>query len=683
MKAHNSHLVLLLASCALGVSGQTRVDLRRQGYLPAGESLPAACQAGEIFLVKTQNAAGMLYSCSESNTWAAVGAPNAVGATGQLTFNNGGSAGGSNVLQNGDGSVMATSGWSQRICNIPTSSYPVFNAAQCNIFSLTLGETPSELSLTGAKAGQELVFIVTQDAAGNRELLWPANVVAACDVSASSGASTIVTAIHDGTNARATGCATSDAATLIEGPTRSAPETPRSGELACWFDAAANTWKCKDPSGGVSTTVRTSDSAASNQFVTHIDGSGVPQTAAVSAAQLTEGTTGSGAVVRQASPQLSNATFTGSTTTQGISVGAGCISRTLTVGSGSVPANTLVRLAGGNAALADLTGAPVYGIARTGGAAGASIEVCIAGTADLALENGGAADRLIVPSTAVAGHGSDSGQTSAADIAPTRGVLGKVVTGCSGVGCIAQVNIDAPGRSGVAGTGGSGGSGSLTTLPPYVQSGSAYYGPFYQMYPPVDANFTWDNQLAGCTTSTTNGAVYLACPKQASGNNNVSRLITPPAPPWTADAVLIAATNGHFKYPGCFLGAFDTVSGRRSLVDRFSHQTVTTDGGYSVTAMLSVLHMSSAITYSSSPFADGGVDPKQLWFFRIYNDGTTLRFLYAPDGINYVELSSESLVASPWLLNGAQKVGWGVNPTSANTGAVAPIGCTLLSWRVY
>jgi len=168
---------------------------------------------------------------------------------------------------------------------VTPSATPVFDASLCNAFSLTLGATAvTSTSLVNAQPGQELTFIINQDAAGGRPFVWPANVTSVCAISGSPSVSTIVTAIYSGVSASATDCTTSDTATLITGPTRSAPATPSSG-VSCWFDAltgGAGVLKCKDASGSVRAAVLTAAAATSQQYVTFIDANGVPQTATVS-----------------------------------------------------------------------------------------------------------------------------------------------------------------------------------------------------------------------------------------------------------------------------------------------------------------------------------------------------------------------------------------------------------------
>ena len=67
---------------------------------------------------------------------------------------------------------------------------------------------------------------------------------------------------------------------------RSAPGTPSSGFLSCWFDSTATTELCKDSSGNVYAAVKTASGATANQWVTHIDGNGVQQKAQPTEANL-------------------------------------------------------------------------------------------------------------------------------------------------------------------------------------------------------------------------------------------------------------------------------------------------------------------------------------------------------------------------------------------------------------
>src|ERR1039458_6083873 len=63
------------------------------------------------------------------------------GASGQIPYNNSGTAAGSNLSQNTDGSLSANKAFNSPLCTVTLSATPVFDASQCNAFSLTLGNT--------------------------------------------------------------------------------------------------------------------------------------------------------------------------------------------------------------------------------------------------------------------------------------------------------------------------------------------------------------------------------------------------------------------------------------------------------------------------------------------------------------------------------------------------------------
>ena len=323
--------VVLLASGVWRLNAQTTVDLTRQGKLGTGTIVPSQCAVGQVFF-KTDAPPGALYVCSSTNVWvmasiqagtgsgrpancllgqtwlatdtgamtycSATGSPGTWsstlagpagplgGANGQVPYNNNGTAAGSNLSQNSDGSLSASKAFNPPLCTVTLSATPAFDASQCNAFSLTLGGTTvTNSTLVNAKAGQSLTFTIVQDATGGRSFVWPSNLSSGCAVNPAANTSTAVTAVFDGTNANATGCTTSDLATLIAGPTRGAPGTPSTG-LACWFDSTATTLLCKDTSGQVHAATKTAAARTANQFLTYVDASGVQQAAPIAAADL-------------------------------------------------------------------------------------------------------------------------------------------------------------------------------------------------------------------------------------------------------------------------------------------------------------------------------------------------------------------------------------------------------------
>jgi hypothetical protein len=399
MKPHRWTLTLLFAAAAWQGSGQTTsVNLTKQGRLATGTTLPAACAPGQLFLKTDAPAGGNLYTCRSADEWTVAGQSSGPAAsrpadcvagqtwlatdTGALTYC-------STSGNPGTWSAIAgsASGGVNTLCTVALSATPAFDAARCDTFSLTLGGTAvTASSLVNATPGQSLTFIINQDQSGGRAFPWPSNVTRACSVSTSAGVSTILTAVYDGTTANATYCTTTDTATLVSGPTRGAPSAPASG-LSCWFDTAG-TWKCKDPGGNVYAAVLTAAGPTANQYVTYIDGNGVAHSAAISASQLSEGTTGSGAVVLAATPTIATptiASFANAQHSHADAAGGGLLGESA-LNLGDVTTNDasasrhgfLPKLPGDSSKC--LLGDGTYGACGTGGGGGSSVTINGTGT---------------------------------------------------------------------------------------------------------------------------------------------------------------------------------------------------------------------------------------------------------------------------------------------------------------
>jgi hypothetical protein len=259
MKLQRLTAILLLTTTGIwrGASQTTINPVQSRVGGPASNR-PSGCVTGQMWLATDT---GMLSYCSSSGdpgTW--------------KTLTSSGVSSGADSL-----------------CVVPLSGTPVFDAANCSAFQLALGNTAvTASSLVNARAGQELTFLISQDAAGGRSFAWPANLANACAISMTAGVTTIVTAIYDGTQANTTYCTTTDDGTLVTGPTRSAPATPAAG-LSCWFDGlpgGGGNWKCKDTSGNVRASVLTATAATPNQVMKYIDADGVAHTSGVAEQEL-------------------------------------------------------------------------------------------------------------------------------------------------------------------------------------------------------------------------------------------------------------------------------------------------------------------------------------------------------------------------------------------------------------
>ena len=161
------------------------------------------------------------------------------GVNGQLTYNNGGAAAGSNLSQNSDGSLSAGKGFSEQACAVVFSNTPSFDAANCNRFEL--GAMTANITSSTAlhlKSGQHLKFFLPQDATGGRSIAWPSGFVNMCQPWPAPNTVTVQEAdvMADGATVRGDGCTTDSLATSLGGGYAS-ENYPVGG-----LPVAANTW---------------------------------------------------------------------------------------------------------------------------------------------------------------------------------------------------------------------------------------------------------------------------------------------------------------------------------------------------------------------------------------------------------------------------------------------------------
>ena len=212
--------MVLLVGSAWCVRGQTIVDLSRQGRLGTGTVLPAQCAVGQLFFRTNAPAGANLYACTAQNVWTAEGLSGGsmAGSNGQFIYNNAGMASGSNLSQNGDGSLSAATGFNEKVCAVPFSATLSFNAANCNRFETgTLTANVSSSTITGLRAGQHLKFPLTQDNTGARTVTWPAGFVNMCQPWPGPNTITVQEAdvMQDGVTVRGTGCTVDSAASSL------------------------------------------------------------------------------------------------------------------------------------------------------------------------------------------------------------------------------------------------------------------------------------------------------------------------------------------------------------------------------------------------------------------------------------------------------------------------------------
>ena len=87
--------------------------------------------------------------------------------------------------------------------HIDYSKTPTFDASTANTFEIRLRGNVSHSSLANATAGEQLTFIVCQDATGSRSFAWPTNVKGGAVVGSKRDTCSTQSFIFDGANAYA------------------------------------------------------------------------------------------------------------------------------------------------------------------------------------------------------------------------------------------------------------------------------------------------------------------------------------------------------------------------------------------------------------------------------------------------------------------------------------------------
>ncbi|MBZ5516116.1 MAG: hypothetical protein LAN62_14965 [Acidobacteriia bacterium] len=83
------------------------------------------------------------------------------------------------------------------------SATPAFDAALGNTQKLTLGGNVTSSTLSNATAGEQINFLICQDATGNRTFVWPSNVKGGMTIGSTASKCSAQTFIFDGTSAYA------------------------------------------------------------------------------------------------------------------------------------------------------------------------------------------------------------------------------------------------------------------------------------------------------------------------------------------------------------------------------------------------------------------------------------------------------------------------------------------------
>lgn len=106
----------------------------------------------------------------------------------------------------------------------------------------------SAVTFTNKTKGAKFSIAWLQDGTGGRTVTYGASAANACPVDPTAGKITtqFFEVAADGTTVNGTGCVNNEAGVVDYGPTGSAPGTPATGNLACWYDSTDLTNECKD-----------------------------------------------------------------------------------------------------------------------------------------------------------------------------------------------------------------------------------------------------------------------------------------------------------------------------------------------------------------------------------------------------------------------------------------------------
>jgi hypothetical protein len=160
----------------------------------------------------------------------------------------------------------------------------------------------------------------------------------------------------------------------------------------------------------------TPSQCGTNNFSTGVTAAGNANCAQLSASNLLNGVTGSGAAVLQTGAKLGSPS---------LGIAASPITETWTVGAGGVTQNTLVMTDSGNPSLIIAATSGGYGIAQASASSSSAVEVARYGTASCLTDTGGAvAGDLAISGTGTANYCKDSGQTSSSGIPLATRIIG-------------------------------------------------------------------------------------------------------------------------------------------------------------------------------------------------------------------------------------------------------------------
>lgn len=197
------------------------------------------------------------------------------------------------------------------------------------------------------------------------------------------------------------------------------------------------------------------------------------------------------------------------------------------------------------------------------------------------------------------------------------------------------------------------------------------FGPIFPLTAPVDANYSWVNQLTAATTQTKD-AVVMTSGNAAATNEHFCRVLTAPATPYTITAAFLAFLPA-VDFFGFGLMFRDSVSGNIVFHKLDQNSSIYANGFiWSAEKWTSPTTFSASYTLTGSLVRASGIG--QLVWMRIGDDGVNRNWFVSGDGQNWTNIFQVS--RTDFLT--ANQVGWFIYSNNANYGNI-PV--TLLSWK--
>lgn len=256
----------------------------------AAASLPGTCGVTELFYLTSATAGQNLYGCTSTNTWSIQsGTATAGGSTGDIQRNNAGVFSAANIKQQSDGSLLASKAIDWASCQTQTTGSNTitvdFSASNCTI--ITLIDSASALAVSNPHGSGMYGIVSCQDPSGSRAWASFASTLKGFSQPFSTASTcTQQTFIFDGTNysGEVASCPLCAPFIGLAGST--------SGLIQLKAPSAAGNNSVTFPAG----TIDFSATGGTSQVVKQTSSGGALTVAQLSASDLSNGTSGTGAV---------------------------------------------------------------------------------------------------------------------------------------------------------------------------------------------------------------------------------------------------------------------------------------------------------------------------------------------------------------------------------------------------